>query len=142
MFVTTHSLQRDPVINRIFDVLGSLNGDSTQVSWVPPVAIFEDAEGIRIMAEVPGVKPEDVKISLEHNVLTIKGSKQQMAEERTERVRRDERSYGTFERSFTLPATVDPSNIKATYEHGVLTVTLPKAERAKARQIEVQVVSK
>jgi len=142
MFVTTRSLQRDPVINRIFDVLGSLNGDGTQVSWVPPVAIFEDAEGIRIMAEVPGVKPEDVKISLEHNVLTIKGSKQQMAEERTERVRRDERSYGTFERSFTLPATVDPSNIKAIYEHGVLTVTLPKAERAKARQIEVQVVSK
>src|SRR3989441_5229899 len=64
MFVTTRSLQRDPVINRIFDVLGSLNGDSTQASWVPPADIFEGAEGIRIIAELPGVKPEDVKIRL------------------------------------------------------------------------------
>ncbi len=142
MFVTTRSLQRDPVINRIFDVLGSLNGDSTEATWVPPVDIFEDAEGLRIIAEVPGVKPEDVKISLENNVLTIRGSKQQVAEERTERVHRYERTYGTFERSFTLPATVDASNIKASYEHGVLTVTLPKAEKAKPRQIAVQVASK
>ena len=142
MFVTTRSLQRDPVINRIFDVLGSLNGDSTEASWVPPVDIFEDAEATRIIAEVPGVKPEDVTLSLENNVLTIKGAKQQVAEERTERVHRYERTYGSFERSFTLPATVDASNIKASYAHGVLTVTLPKAEKAKPRQIEVQVVSK
>src|SRR5207249_1882140 len=96
MFVTTRSLQRDPVINRIFDVLGSLDGESPETSWVPPVDIFEDAEGIRIIAEVPGVKPEDVKISLEDNVLTIRGSKQQVAQERTERVHRYERTYGTF----------------------------------------------
>jgi len=142
MFVTTRSLQRDPVINRIFDVLGSLNGDTAEATWVPPVDIFEDPEAIRIIAEVPGVKPEEVKISLEDNVLTIRGSKQQAAEERTERVHRYERTYGTFERSFTLPATVDASNIQASYEHGVLTVTLPKAETAKPRQIEVQVASK
>jgi len=142
MFVTTRSLQRDPVINRLFDVLGSLNGDSAEASWVPPVDIFEDAEAIRILAEVPGVNPSDVKISLENNVLTIRGSKQQVAQERTDRVHRYERSYGTFERSFTLPATVDASNIKATYEQGVLTVTLPKVEKAKPRQIEVQVATK
>ena len=136
MFVTTRSLQRDPVINRIFDVLGSLDGDSPEASWVPPVDIFEDADAIRIISEVPGVNPSDVKISLENNV-----SKQQVAQERTERVHRYERTYGTFERSFTLPATVDASNIKASYEHGVLTVTLPKAEKAKPRQIEVQVAS-
>src|SRR3989442_419123 len=114
MFVTTRSLQRDPVINRIFDALGSLNGDSAEASWVPPVDIFEDAEAIRIIAEVPGVKPEDVKISLEDNVLTIKGSKQQVAQGRTERVHRCERTYGTFERSFTLPATVDAPSRRAT----------------------------
>jgi HSP20 family protein len=142
MFVTTGSLQSDPVINRLFDVLGSLNGGSTEASWVPPVDIFEDTEAIRIIAEVPGVSPSDVKISLENNVLTIRGSKQQVAQERTERVHRYERTYGTFERSFTLPATVDASNIQASYEHGVLTVTLPKAEKAKPRQIEVQVASK
>jgi HSP20 family protein len=142
MFVTTRSLQRDPVINRIFDVLGSLNGDSTEASWVPPVDILEDAEAIRIMAEVPGVNPSDVKISLENNVLRIQGAKQQVSQERTERVHRYERTFGTFERSFTLPATVDASGIKAAYEHGILTVTLPKAEKAKPRQIEVQVASK
>ena len=142
MFLTTRSLQRDPVMNRIFDVLGSLNGDTAEASWVPPVDISEDADGIRILAEVPGVKAEDVKISLENNVLTIHGSKQQAVEERTERVHRYERTYGTFERSFTLPATVDASNIKASYENGVLTVTLPKAEKAKPRQIAVQVASK
>jgi len=142
MFVTTRSLQGDPVINRIFDVLGSLNGDSPEASWVPPVDIFEDAEAIHILSEVPGVSPSDLKISLENNVLTIRGSKQQVARERTERVHRYERTYGTFERSFTLPATVDASNIKASYEHGVLTVTLPRAETAKPRRIEVQVASK
>jgi len=142
MFVTTRSLQRDPVINRIFDVLGSLNGDSTEASWVPPVDIFEDAEAIRIIAEVPGVKPEDVKISLENNVLTIQGTKQQVAEEHADRVHRYERTYGEFERSFTLPTTVDANSIKATYENGVLSVTLPKVEKAKPRQIAVQVAAK
>src|SRR5438552_19189569 len=107
MFVTTRSLQRDPVINRIFDVLGSLNGDSTEASWVPPVDIFEDAEAIRIIAEVPSVKPEDVKLSLENNVLTIKGAKKQVAEERTDRVHRSERTYRTFQRSCPLPAPDD-----------------------------------
>ena len=142
MFVTTRSLQRDPVINRIFDVLGSLNGDTAEASWVPPVDSFEDADGIRIIAEVPGVKPEDVKISLENNVLSIHGTKEQVAQERSERVHRYERTYGAFERSFTLPATVDANNIKASYEHGVLTLTLPKIEKAKPRQIEVKVASK
>jgi HSP20 family protein len=106
---------------------------------VPPVDILEQADGIRIMAEIPGVNPSDVKISVEGNVLTIQGTKQQVAEEKTERVHRYERIYGAFERSFTLPPTVDASNIKATYENGVLTVTLPKVEKAKPRQIQVEV---
>jgi HSP20 family protein len=127
------------------DTLGSFDGqlgESATAAWVPAVDITEEADAIKIMAEVPGVRPEDVKISVEHNILTIQGSKQQVAEERTERVHRYERTYGAFERSFTLPATVDANNIKASYEHGVLTVTLPKVEKAKPRQIEVQVASK
>ena len=107
--------------------------------WVPPVDILEQADGIRIMAELPGVNPSDVKISVEDNILTIQGAKQQVAEEKTERVHRYERTYGAFERSFTLPPTVDASNIKATYDNGVLTVTLPKVEKAKPRQIQVDV---
>lgn len=116
--------------------------DSAAASWVPPVGIVEEADAIRIMTELPGVKPENVKISLENNVLTIHGTKEQVAEERAERLHRYERTYGTFERSFTLPTTVDANAIKATYENGVLTVTLPKVEKAKPRQIAVQVASK
>jgi HSP20 family protein len=127
------------------DTLGNFDWqlrDSATAAWVPPVDIFEDAEAIRIMAEVPGLKPEDVKISVEGNVLTIQGTKQQVAEERTERVHRYERAYGAFERSFTLPSSVDANAVKASYEHGVLTVTLPKVEKAKPRQIPVQATSK
>ena len=115
--------------------------DGATTAWVPPVDIFEEDHAIRIMAEIPGVRLEDVKLTVENNVLTIHGTKQQVAEERTDRVHRYERTYGAFERSFTLPTTVDPNAIKATYENGVLTVTLPKVEKAKPRQIEVQVAA-
>lgn len=127
------------------ETLGSLDGqlgESATAAWVPPADITEEADAIKIVAEVPGVRPEDVKISVENNVLTIQGTKQQVAEERTERMHRYERTFGSFERSFRLPATVDANNIKASYEHGVLTVTLPKVEKAKPRLIEVQIASK
>ena len=116
--------------------------DGATTAWVPPVDIFEEDHAIRITAEIPGVRPEDVKLTVENNVLTIQGSKQQVAEERADRVHRYERTYGAFERSFTLPTTVDANSIKASYENGVLTVTLPKVEKAKRRQIEVQVAAK
>lgn len=132
-----------PMHRFLSDVLG--NGDwgfrsNTAAAWLPPVDIFELADHIRILTELPGVKPDDVKLSVEGNVLTLSGTKQQEAEERTERVHRYERTYGTFERTFTLPTTIDANGIRATYEHGVLAVTLPKVEKAKPRQI--QVVSK
>src|SRR2546429_9776322 len=112
MFVTTRSLQRDPVINRIFDVLGSLDGDSPEASWVPPVDIFEDADAIRIISEVPGVNPSDVKISLENNVLTIRGSNQQVDQDRTNRGTPYERAYGPTERGLTLHRTLGAGNLK------------------------------
>ena len=113
--------------------------DASTAAWVPMVDIFEEPEVLRITAEIPGVKPEDVKISVEGNLVTIEGTKAQVAEEKTERVHRYERTYGTFVRSFTLPATVDAEQIKAKYEMGVLTLSLPKVERAKARQVKVEV---
>lgn len=116
--------------------------DSAGAAWIPPVDIFEQADAIRIMTEVPGARPENVKISVEGNLLTIHGTKETSLEERMEQVHRSERTYGAFERSFTLPATVDPNGIKAGYDLGVLTVTLPKVERAKPRQIQLQVGSK
>ena len=127
------------------DAFGPLDGqpaDGLAAAWVPAVDIFEDADAIRIVAEVPGVSPEDVKISHEDNVLTIQGTKQQVTQENTERVHRDERTYGAFARTFTLPTTVDATGIKANYQHGVLTVTLPKVEKARPRQIPVQFAAK
>ncbi len=130
-------------VNRLLgDAFGNFEWaprDSATAAWVPPVDIFEQEDAIRILTEVPGVKPADVKISVEGNVLTISGQKEQVAEEEAERVHRYERTYGTFERTFTLPAMVDAGAIQATYEHGVLTVTLPKVEKAKPRLIEVKV---
>lgn len=111
-------------------------------AWVPVVDIFEEPDHLRIVAEVPGVKPENVKIAVEDDVLTIQGTKEQVAEERAEKVHRYERTYGAFERSFTLPGTVNVEAIKATYEHGLLTLTLPKLEKAKARQIKVDITTK
>jgi HSP20 family protein len=133
-------------IGRLFnEALGGLDWqyrDSAGAAWVPPVDVLEDPAAIRILAEVPGVNPDDVQISLENNVLTIHGTKQQIAEEHTDRAHRYERTYGAFERRFTVPATVDPAAIKASYEHGVLAITLPKAEKARPRRIEVNVPAK
>ena len=111
-------------------------------AWFPPCDIFEDNESLRIVAELPGLKPEDVKISLENNTLTLRGEKKQVAEEKAERVHRYERSYGSFERSFALPNTIDPERVDATFENGVLTVSLPKVERARPREIAVKVNKK
>jgi HSP20 family protein len=133
---------RNNLARLLSDVLPEFNGHAASglsAAWVPPVDILEQADGIRITAEIPGVNPADVEISVEDNVLTIQGAKQQAAEEKTERVHRYERAYGAFERTFTLPSTVDAGSIKATYDNGVLTVTLPKVERAKPRQIQVEV---
>ncbi len=136
-------------LSRLFDeafrgwpVSSQEDGNSLVGQWVPPVDVFEDKDAVQIMAELPGVKPEDVKISLENNLLTIRGEKRQVAEENTDRVHRYERSYGVFERSFMVPSTVDADHIQATYDNGVLAVRLPKVERAKPRQIAVKVESK
>jgi HSP20 family protein len=152
MYLTTRSFTRDQagdfttlgtrisrLLNDAFSGADWAQPDGATAAWVPPVDVLEEGGAIRIMAELPGVSPSDVKISVEGNVLTIHGTKQQAAEERTERVHRYERTYGAFERTFTLPATVDAEHIKAGYDNGVLTITLPKVEKAKPRQIPVDV---
>ncbi|HET9602910.1 MAG TPA: Hsp20/alpha crystallin family protein [Gemmatimonadales bacterium] len=115
----------------------SLEGSITS-AWVPACDIFEDKDGIKLVMEVPGVKPEDVKLQIENNMLTIRGEKRQVAEEKADRVHRYERSYGSFERTFSLPSTVDTDRIEADISDGVLMVMLPKAEKARPRQIEVK----
>ena len=129
------------IFNEPFGLFDWTVPEATAAAWMPLVDIFEEPEFIRLVAEVPGVKPENVNISVEGNVLTIKGTKEQAAEEKAEKVHRYERTYGAFERVFTLPATVDPNKIKATYEHGLLTVLLPKVETAKPHLIKVEVAT-
>jgi HSP20 family protein len=155
MFGVIRKTGRDPMLDLLYTLerrMGrTLNeplagfdwqlGDVATAAWTPVVDIFEEPELVRIVAEVPGVKPEDVQILVEGNVLTIQGTKEQVAERKAEKVHRYERTYGSFERSFTLPATVDAEHIKATYEMGVLTLVLPKVEKAKPRQIKVEITA-
>ena len=124
-------------LNRLFDE--AFQGWPAVGQWTPAVDIVEDKDGLRIAADLPGVKPEDVKISVENGVLGIRGEKQTGHEQHGDKAYRFERTWGSFERAFTLPETVDAERIEARYEHGVLTVTLPRAEKAKPRQIEVKV---
>lgn len=145
--------KRDPVLDLLFQLehrmgrvynepLRTFEWPASEVAtaaWLPLVDIFEEPDSIRLIAEVPGVKPEDVKISVEGNLLTIKGTKEQVAQETAEKVHRYERTYGAFERTFTLSASIDSHKIKATHNLGVLTITLPKAETAKPHLIKVEV---
>ena len=112
-------------------------GNILTASWVPPTDVSESMESIEITMELAGVNPDDVRISLENNVLTIHGEKRQEAEQDDDRVHRIERIYGMFQRTFVLPNTVDPDRIEARYENGVLTVRIPKSERARPREIPV-----
>lgn len=115
------------------------NGGTITSAWVPACDITEDADGVKIVAEVPGVRAEDVKLSLENNILTIRGEKRQEQDGKSGQVHRYERSYGSFERSFALPNSVDAEKIQASYQDGLLNVVLPRAEKAKPREIQVKV---
>jgi len=127
------------VFNQPFGVFDWAPTEATTAAWVSLVDIFEENGVVRLVAELPGVKPEDVQISVEGNLLTIKGTKEQVAEEKAEKVHRYERAYGAFERTFTLPVTVEAEKIKATYGNGVLTLVLPKTEAAKPHLIKVEI---
>ena len=108
-------------------------------SWLPAVNVSESAANIVLQAEVPGLDPKDIDISVRGDMLTLKGEKKQEKEEKSEQWHRVERSYGTFTRSFRLPAPVVADKVAADYKNGVLRVTLPKSEQSKTREIKVKV---
>lgn len=134
------------VQERVNRVLGEFYGGRGQDdvmrrgSWIPPVDIYEgpDHEMI-IKAELPDVRREDIDIRVEDNTLTISGEKKFDTEVKQDQFHRVERAYGTFTRSFTLPATIDTERVNADYKNGVLTVKLPMREEAKPKQIQVKV---
>ncbi|MFA6456116.1 MAG: Hsp20/alpha crystallin family protein [Bacteroidota bacterium] len=135
------SLQYD--MNRIFDEFfrGDIlaNDELFGRDWNPAVDIIENNDNYVLKAELPGMIKDDVKITLENNVLTIRGEKKQETEKKEENYHRVERSYGSFERSFTIPGSIKVNDIDAQYKDGVLTLTLPKAEEAKPKMIDVKV---
>jgi HSP20 family protein len=130
-------------LNRVFTRPASrASGGKEQLTvadWVPTVDISETDGEYLIKAELPEVKKEDVKVTVEDGVLTLQGVRHQEKEEKGKRYHRVERSYGSFVRSFTLPESVDESGVKAEYKDGVLHLHLPKTEKVKPKAIEVKV---
>jgi HSP20 family protein len=105
----------------------------------PSADVMETADDIRVSLEMPGLRPEDVEVSLENNVLTVSGEKRADREQQREhRWHLSERRYGRFVRTFVLPKEVDQDRIQATFEHGVLEVSIPKSEKAKPRRVQIQ----
>jgi HSP20 family protein len=117
------------------------NGKETMVvaDWVPSVDVSETEGEYQIKAEIPDVKKEDVKVTLEDGVLTIQGERKQEKDVKGTRYHRVERSYGRFVRSFTLPDVIDEEKVKAEFKDGILNLALPKSEKAKPKAIEVKV---
>lgn len=106
--------------------------------WKPLVDVMENKEAITIKVELPGMKQEDINLSIENDVLTIKGERKQEKETTEGSFTRTERAYGSFQRTLVLPSTVEADKVKANYRDGVLEVSLPKKEEAKPKAIKVQ----
>ncbi len=107
-------------------------------AWVPALDVRENEDMFEVTVDLPGMAPEDVSLTFEAGVLTITGKREFTREESQETYHRIERSYGTFARQIRLPRTADTEKIEASFDKGVLTVTVPKAEAAKPRTIEVR----
>ncbi len=108
-------------------------------SWIPPVDIIENDEAIMVKAELPGIKKDDIQLKIHDGILTISGQKKSENNNEKEKIYRNERMYGPFCRSFSLPTTVDAGKIKASYKNGILTVNLPKVEAVKPKEIPIEV---
>jgi HSP20 family protein len=108
-------------------------------TWAPACDIYENDSELVIRAELPEVKKDEVKVSLDNNVLTLRGERKFEAETKRENYHRLERSYGEFLRSFTLPDYVDTAKISAEFKDGMLNVTLPKRAETKPKQVEIKV---
>lgn len=130
-------------LTRLFDELYGRRSEEEVLAggeWSPPVDIFEtDAQELVLQLDLPGVSRDAIDLRVEDTTLTIRAARKRRGDVREEQYHRRERSFGSFGRSFTLPATVDTSRIRAEYRDGVLTVVLPKRQEARPRQIQVQV---
>jgi HSP20 family protein len=130
-----YALQRE--IERAFDSTPAQNGTTT---WVPPMDVVETADEVLCHIEVPGLSRDDLEIRVEDRAVIVSGEKKygEASSEKENGFRSIERRYGRFERSFTLPHTVDTNNVRARHENGVLTIVLPKVEASKPRRVQIE----
>jgi len=130
-------------MNRLFSDVRSRKPfgeeEIVQGTWVPAVDIYETTDSIVLKAELPGITKEDISVEVKDNTLTLKGEKKFEKVVNEENYHRVERSYGTFQRAFTLPGTVEQDKVKAKFKDGILEITLPKMEQTKPKQIKVDV---
>lgn len=125
----------DDMISRFF---GDWNAPFARGGWVPALDVAVKDDAVIVEAELPGLKPEDIDISVQGNTLLITGEKRSEQEENRENYYHVERTWGSFRRSVALPTEVDVDRIEARHENGVLTIRMPKSERAKARRIQIK----
>ncbi len=131
-------------MNQLFDhALTKTRADDeeglTASTWLPAVDIYETADSVILKAELPGVSRENIDIQVRDNTLTLKGERKFEREVKDENYLRIERSYGSFQRAFSLPTVIHQDEIKAVFKDGVLEVTLPRAEEAKPKQVKIEV---
>ena len=127
-------------VHRLFnDVFERTGEESSLTAWAPSVDIYETEHALVVKADLPEVNPQDLDIRVENNILTIRGERKFEKDVQQENYLRVERAYGSFARSFTLANTVNSEAIKADYQNGVLTLSIPKKEEAKPKQIKVNV---
>ena len=126
-------------MNRLFDFSWPSRDTGLFSGWSPPLDVYDDKENFVVTCELPGMKKEQIDISLHDGMLTISGERKHEHENAEGEAFRSERYFGRFQRSVTLPALVDASKVKASYKDGVLTIELPKAEEAKPKHIDVSV---
>ncbi len=131
--------QMDALFNEMGLLPRAAGQTEAAATWSPAVDIYETDKEIVLKAELPDIRQEDIRVSVDNNRLSITGERKLESEIKRENYHRIERSYGTFARTFTLPPTVDQDNIRAEYKQGVLTVSLPKREVAQGKNIAIQV---
>lgn len=124
-------------VNRLFDFSFPSRDTGLFSGWSPALDLFDEKDDFLVQVELPGMKKEDIQLSVHSGVLTVSGERKPDADAKSAKAFRSERYFGKFQRSVTLPTLVDGSKVKASYKDGILTITLPKAEEAKPRQIEV-----
>lgn len=130
----------DQVFDRMFQSPWDLTRENQfMAGWTPSIDLYEDKDNLVVKAELPGMKKDEINISLHEGLLTISGERKEEKKEKTAETYRSERYVGRFQRTFSLPTSVDDNKITANYKDGVLTVMLPKTEEAKPKQITVDV---